>query len=111
MVPVVITGLCAMAFAALGCFRLVEEWKMSASDGVILFAQMMAGPFSRAFLHPDGGLWSVVSSPVLMAIIVGCLFSFILPAIRKKKSSIYLAAAGAAVWITSGSLIIIAAGM
>jgi hypothetical protein len=111
LMPLVIATLCAIVFAALGCFRLVEEWKMSADEGLLLFGKMMFGPFSRVFLNPGRGMTSVATSPVLVLIALLCLFSFVLPAIRKKKSSTYIAAAGSVAWIMSGVLIIVGAGM
>jgi|GEM_PF-6878529 len=83
---------------------------MSAGEGVVLFVEMMLGPFSRAFLHP-GSIGDVFSSPILIVLAVVCIGSFLLPILRPKKSSIYAATAGAILWILSGVVIIGAASM
>jgi len=76
----------------------------------VLFAEMLLGPFARAFLQP-GTVWDVLRSPILIALSVLCIGSVILPSIRRKKSSVYAAAAGAALWIMAGAIIVGAASM
>jgi hypothetical protein len=99
------------AIAALGSYRVTQEWKMGLGEGVLLFVKMLCGPLSAAFLFPVGGIKNVISSPTLVAVFVICLVSFSLPFLRRRKNSFYFAAFGAVLWILSGNLIMISAAM